>query len=66
MEVLTQKKYQDHVSCSLAYKLIGFDYEFTKPIVLFRGEKAAYKFIEAILKESEYCKQKKKRKEKTL
>ena len=66
MEVLTQKKYQDHVSCSLAYKPIGFDYEFTKSIVLFRGEKAAYKFIEAILKESEYCKQKKKRKEKTL
>ena len=30
--------------------------EFTKPIVVFRGKNAAYKFIEAILKEFEYCK----------
>ena len=27
-----------------------------KPIVVFRGENAAYEFIEAILKELEYCK----------
>ena len=27
-----------------------------KPIVVFRGENAAYEFIEAILKEYEYCK----------
>ena len=50
------KKYQDHVPCSFAYKLICVDDEFTKPIVVFRGENAAYKFIEAILKEYEYCK----------
>ena len=30
--------------------------EFTKPIVVFRGKNAAYKFIETILKEYEYCK----------
>ena len=30
--------------------------EFTKQIVIFRGENAAYKFIEAILKEYQYCK----------
>ena len=29
---------------------------FTKPIVVFRGENASYEFIEAILKEYEYCK----------
>ena len=32
------------------------DDEFTKPIVVFIGENAAYKFIEMILKEFEYCK----------
>ena len=50
------KKYQDHIPCSFAYKLVCVDDEFTKPIVVFRGENAAYKFIEAILKEYQYCK----------
>ena len=50
------KKYQNHVPCSFAYKIICVDNEFTKPIVVFRGKNAAYKFIEAILKEFEYCK----------
>ena len=50
------KKYQYHVPCSFAYKLVCVDDEFTKPIVVFRGENAAYKFIEAILKEYQYCK----------
>ena len=31
-------------------------YKFTKPVVAFRGKNALYKFIEVILKESEYCK----------
>ena len=56
MKVLTQKKYQDHIPCSFAYKLVCFDEKFTKPIVVFRSENAAFKFIEAILKEDEYCK----------
>ena len=55
-EDFCSKKYQDHDPCSFAYKLICVDDEFTKPIVVFRGENAAYKFIEAILKEFEYCK----------
>ena len=50
------KKYQDHISCSFAYKLVFVDDELTKPIVVFRGENAAYEFIEAIIKEHEYCK----------
>ena len=49
------KKYQNHVLCSFAYKLVCVDDEFTKSIVVFRGENAAYKFIEAILKEYQYC-----------
>ena len=55
MKVLTQK-YQDHVPCSFAYKLICVDDEFTKPVIVFSGKNAAYKFIEAILKEFEYFK----------
>ena len=32
------------------------DNKFTKPIVVFRGENAAFKFIKAILQEYECCK----------
>ena len=44
------KKYQDHVPCSFAYKVVCVDDRFTKPIVVYGGENAAYKFIKAILK----------------
>ena len=50
------KKYQDHVLCSFAYKVVCIDDRFTKPIVVYRGENAAYEFIKAILKEYKYCK----------
>ena len=50
------KKYQDHIPCSSAYKLVCVDDKFTKPIVVFRGENAAYEFIKATLKEFKYCK----------
>ena len=50
------KKYQDHIPCSFAYKVVCIDDRFTKPIAVFRGENAAYEFIKAILKEFEYCK----------
>ena len=56
MKVLIQKKYQDHIPCSFDYKLVCVDDKFTKPIVVFRAKNAAYKFIEKILKEFEYCK----------
>ena len=39
------KKYQDHIPCSFAYKLVCVDGRFSKPIIVFRGEKAAFKFI---------------------
>ena len=50
------KKYQDHIPCSFAYKVVCIDDRFTKAIVVFRGENAAYEFTKAILKEYEYCK----------
>ena len=50
------KKYQYHVPCSFTYKLVCVDDEFTKQIVVCRGENAAFEFIEAILTEYEYCK----------
>ena len=39
------KKYQDRVPCSFAYKLVCVEDKFTKPIVVFRGENAAYEFF---------------------
>ena len=56
MKVLTQKKYQDHILCSFAYKVVCVYDRFTEQIVVYRGENAAYEFIKAILKEHKYCK----------
>ena len=53
MKVFPQKKYQGHIPCSFAYKLVFVDDRFSKPIVLYRGKNATYKFNEAILKEYE-------------
>ena len=50
------KKYQDHIPCSFAYKLVCVNDKFGKPIVVFRGENATYEFIKVILKEHQYCK----------
>ena len=43
------KEYQDHIPYSFSYKLVCVDDKFSKPIVLYRGEITASKFIEAIL-----------------
>ena len=50
------KKYQGHIPCSFACKLVCVDDKFSKSTVVLRHENAAFKFIEAILKEFEYCK----------
>ena len=42
IKILTQKIYQDHVPCSFGYNFVCIDDRFTKPIVVFRGENAAY------------------------
>ena len=49
-------KCHDYIPCSFSYKLICVDNKFSKPIVAYRGGNAAYKFIQAILEEYEYCK----------
>ena len=49
-------KYQDHIPCSFANKIVCVDDKFTKPIIIYRGENAAYEFIKAILQEYKYCK----------
>ena len=50
------KKYQDHIPCSFAYKVVCIDDRFTKRFVVYRGENAASEFIKAILKEYKYWK----------
>ena len=55
-EVSYSKKYHSHISCSFSYKVVYVDDRFSKSIVLFRDEKAAYEFIKAIRKEYEHCK----------
>ena len=49
-------KYQDHIPCSFAYKLVCVDNKFSKPVVLYRGENAAYDFMKVMLEEFAYCK----------
>ena len=49
------KEYHEHVPCSYAYEVICIDERFSKSIVVYRGEHAAYEFIKAVLKEYKYC-----------
>ena len=49
--------YQRHTDCGYGYKVVRcYDDKHTKPIQLYRGEKAVYKFIENMLEEVKYCK----------
>ena len=52
------EKYQDHIPCSFAYKVVCVDNKFSRKIVIYREKKCYFKFIEAILKEYDYCKKK--------
>ena len=45
-----RKKYQDHVPCNFAYKIICVDDKFIKQIVVFQAEIAAYEFVQEFLK----------------
>ena len=49
-------KYQDHIPCSFAYKLMCANDKYSKGIVLYRGKNSVFKFICMILKEHDYCK----------
>ena len=48
-EGFCSKKYHNYIPCSFAYKLVCVDDKFRKPIVIYRGKNAAYKFFKAIL-----------------
>ena len=48
----TQKKYQDHIPCSFAYRVVCVDNKFSKKIAIYSGKKQSmYRFTEAILNE---------------
>ena len=49
--------YQKHTACGYGYKVVCcYDDKYTKPINIYRGEKAVNKFMEKMLKEVKYCK----------
>ena len=49
--------YQKHTDCGYGYKVVCcYDDKYTKPIKIYRGEKAVYKFMEDMLYEVNYCK----------
>ena len=47
---LYTRKYQDHIPCSFANKVVCIDNKFRKNVVLYRGKNAVFRFIEMILK----------------
>ena len=50
--------YQKHTDCGYGYKVVCcYDDKYTKPVQIYRGEKAVYKFMENMLEEVKYCKQ---------
>ena len=49
--------YQKHTDCGYGYKVVCcYDNKYSKPIQIYRGEKAVYKFMENMLKEVNWCK----------
>ena len=52
------EKYQDHIPCSFAYKVVCVDNKLSKKVVLYRQRNAGYRFIKAILEEYDYYKKK--------
>ena len=52
------EKYQSHIPCSFAYKVVCSDNKFSKKVLLYRGKNVVYKFIKAILSDTQlfsYC-----------
>ena len=49
--------YQKHTDCGYGYKVVCcYDDEYSKPVQVFRGENAVYKFMENMLEEVDWCK----------
>ena len=54
--------YQKHTDCGYGYKVVCcYDHESTKPVQIYRGENAVYKFMENMLEEVNWCKSKMKK-----
>ena len=51
-----ERFYSRNIKITFLVEAVCIDDRFTKPIVVYRGENAAYEFIKAILKEYKYCK----------
>ena len=50
------EQYQKHTDCGYGYKVVCcYDDKFSKPIKVFRGEKAVHKFMKDMLAEVKYC-----------
>ena len=51
------ESYQKHTDCGYGHKLVCcYDDKYSKDTRIYKGEKAVYKFLEAMLREVEYCK----------
>ena len=49
---------QKHTDCGYGYKVVCcYDDEYSKPVQIYRGENAVYKFMENMLEEVDWCKQ---------
>ena len=54
--------YQKHIDCGYGYKVVCcYDHKYTKPVQIYRGENAVYKFMENMLEEVNWCKSKMKK-----
>ena len=52
------KKCQDHIACSYSHKLICIDDRYSKPFRTYFGEDTIDRFLNDMIKESEYCSRK--------
>ena len=51
------ESFQKHTDCGYGYKVVCcYDDKYSKPVTIYRGEKAVYKFLEKMLYEVNYCK----------
>ena len=49
--------YEKHTDCGYGYTVVCcYDDKYSKPLIIYRGEKAVYGFLEDMLKEVKYCK----------
>ena len=49
--------YQKHTDCGYGYKVVCcYDHKYSRPVQIYRGENAVYKFMENMLEEVNWCK----------